>query len=265
MKTRRILGLLLGCGFAAALPAHDLWLRADGLNLAPGDTLTLHLNVGEDFVPQQELPLVSKEVERFELYHGNAIDNLFDQGHEGATPLWSAVPDFEGEFLVLMTRAMQQVELPNADFRDSLAEEGLSGIAPTARPAQRLHLWRFLKLLGRIGSDDEGSLHHRFLGQQLDLVLIQNPVLQKPGDEQIVQLYFETKPLANQPVLAMHREGDKLTKLTATTDARGVARFKLDQPGTWLVTALMLRPCKKCGDADWEAYLSAFSFELPVS
>lgn len=263
MRARRLIAfasaLLIGAGVASA---HDHWLSADQLNLAPGGTLTLRLELGEDLMSPVEQPLVSKEVERFELYHGNAVDNLFEQGHEGGKPLWSQAPDFEGEFLAVMTRGQQQIEVERQSFADELAEEQITGITPTSRPMQRLRYWRFLKLLGRIGPDEEGSLHHRFIGQQLELVLIQNPVLMKPGDEEIVQLYLETKPLANQVVFAMHRDGDQLTRLSATTDARGVARFRLNKPGVWVVRAVYLRACRKCSDADWEGFWSDYTFEL---
>ncbi len=263
MRARRLIvfatALLIGAGAASA---HDHWLSADQLNLAPGDRLTLHLLLGEDLSSPVEQALVSKDIERFELYHGNAIDNLFEQGQDGAKPLWSQAPDFEGEFLAVMTRGHQQIELERQQFISELAEEQISGITPTSRPMQRLRYWRFLKLLGRIGPDEEGSLHHRFIGQQLELVLIQNPVLMKPGDEEIVQLYLETKPLANQIVFALHRDGEKFTKLSATTDAHGVARFRLNEPGVWVVRAVYLRACKKCNDAEWEGFWSDYTFEL---
>ena len=262
MPVNKFLSFALGVLMAACASAHDHWLRADKTNLEPGEKLTLHLLMGEDLIPQDELPLVSKDIERFELRHGNAVDNLFERAHEGGKPVWSDVPDFEGEYLVLMTRGKQQVEMSTPEFREYLAHEGIGAVAPTSRPQQRERYWRFLKLLGRVGADEEGSLHHRFLGQQLEIVLIQKPVLMKAGDEQIVQLYLETAPLANQTVFALHRGGDKLTKLQSITDARGVARFRLNEPGVWVVKTVYLRPCRKCDDADWESFWSAYAFEL---
>ena len=262
MPVNKFLSFALGLLLAASASAHDHWLHADKMNLEPGEKLTLHLLMGEDLIPQDELTLVSKDIERFELRHGNAVDNLFERAHEGGKPVWSEATDFEGEYLVLMTRGRQQVEMSTPEFSEYLAHEGISGVTPASRPQQRERYWRFLKLLGRVGPDEEGSLHHRFLGQQLELVLIQNPVLMKAGDEQIVQLYLETKPLANQTVFALHREGDKLTKLQAITDTRGTARFRLNEPGVWVVKTVYLRACKKCDDADWESFWAAYAFEL---
>jgi hypothetical protein len=261
MAFRRLITLTLALAAGAAV-AHDHWLAADHAQIQPGDKLTLHLQMGEDLAPQGELALISKDIERFELYHGSAVDNLFEGSADNAKPLWSQTPDFEGEFLAVMTRARQQVEMSPKEFSEYVAHEGISGIAPTSRPVQRERYWRFLKLLGRVGGDEEGSLHHRFVGQQLEMVLIQNPVLLKAGDEEIVQVYFETKPLPGQTVFALHRQGEKLTELRATTDDRGVARFRLDAGGAWLLRTVYLRPCRKCEDADWESFWAAYTFEL---
>jgi len=263
MAIRQLIALTLATLAAAGVAsAHDHWLTADRAEIQPGDKLTLHLMTGEDFAPQSELTLVSKDIERFELYHGGAVDNLFEGAHDNEKPLWSQAPEFEGEYLAVMTRGRQLVEMSTPEFSEYLAHEDISGVTPLPRPQQRERYWRFLKLLGRVGSDEEGSLHHRFVGQQLEMVLIQNPVLMKPGDEEIVQVYFETKPLAGQTVVALHRNGEKVTALRSTTDSRGVARFRLDQGGTWLLRTVYLRPCKKCADADWESFWAAYTFEL---
>jgi len=247
---------------AGAVAAHDYWLTADQLAVEPGGKMTLHLLMGEALVPQEEKGLVLKDIERFELYHGSSVDNLFEGTHEGDKPLWSRPLEFEGEFLTVLTRAKQDIEMSREGFLEYVAHEGIAGVAPTTRPQQRERYWRFLKLLGRVGPDEEGSLHHRFVGQQLEMVLIKNPVLEKPGDEQIVQVYFETKPLAGQTVFALHRSGDKLTELRATTDARGVARFRLEEAGAWVLRTVYLRPCKGCKDADWESFWAAYTFEI---
>ena len=62
-------------------------------------------------------------------------------------------------------------------------------------------------------------------------------------------------------MFALHRAADgALTRLSATTDTRGVVRFKLAQSGMWLVRAVYLRPCKGCKDVDWESFWAAYSF-----
>jgi uncharacterized GH25 family protein len=237
MVFRKFLLLTAAVLFAVQVAyATDEWLAADQLHGEPGAKLTLHLNAGDQLVATAERTYALKENERFELYFGKDFLNLVEGTQEGTKPFWSREPDFEGQFLVLLTRAKQD--------------------------AERQRVWRFAKLLGRIGPDEEGSLHHRFMGQQLEMVLIQNPVLLKPGDEEIVQLYFETKPLAGQTINAWHREGDNLVAASGVTDARGVVRLRLVNGGVWLLTSEYLRACKGCKDADTERFHATYLFEL---
>ena len=62
MPVKKFLSFALGLLIAASAAAHDHWLRADKMNLEPGDKLTLHLLMGEDLIPQDELVLVSKDI-----------------------------------------------------------------------------------------------------------------------------------------------------------------------------------------------------------
>lgn len=224
---------VLAADFASAA---EEWLSADHLQLQLGEKLTLHLNAGDEFVATDERAFNAKENERFELYHGSDYSNLIAGTADGVKPFWSQPLDFESEFLVVLTRAQQSVG--------------------------RARVWNFVKLLGRVGSDDEGSLHHRFVGQQLEMVLIQNPLLLKAGDEEIVQLYFATKALAGQTITARHTEGGKVNEVSAVTDARGVARLRFASAGVWVLSASYGRPCKACKDADSESFHAAYAFEL---
>jgi hypothetical protein len=216
--------------------AREEWLAADQLHLDAAGKLTLHLESGDQFLPQEERTFVAKDNERFELYHGSALLNLIEGTHDGERPFWSQPLDFEGQYLVVLTRAVQDSE--------------------------HVREWHFAKLLGRVGADDEGTLHHRFMGQQLELALIQNPALLTAGDEEIVQLYFETKPLAGQTVIARHRGGGQLIELSAVTDARGVARLRLGASGVWLLSTAYVRACKGCKDAQSESFRATYTFEL---
>ena len=48
----------------------------------------------------------------------------------------------------------------------------------------------------------------------------------------------------------------------AHTDARGIARFKLEAEGLWLIRLVHLLPCQECPDVDWESYWASYTFEL---
>ena len=266
--THRSVGQVFACLLTAVACApslayaHDYWLQADKFHLTAGEELVVHLNLGEDLSLQEEKAHQAERTERFELRLKDDVRDLAAATPDGHKPVFADTLPTEGAFLFTLVRSAAQVELPAAEFAQYLEHEGLHGVHGQ-RATERERYWRFLKLLGRVGPDNETDLHHRFTGAQFEIVLMQNPFTLTVGDEQIVQLLFDTKPLADATVFALHREADgALTKLSATTDSHGVARFTLAQPGMWLIRSVYLRPCKGCKDVDWESFWTAYSFAL---
>jgi hypothetical protein len=220
--------------------------------------------MGENLQPQEEKAYQAAQTERFELRQGGDVRDLMPTTAENATPLYSEALPSAQPFLLTMVRAAQRIEMDSTQFNEYLAHEGISGVAANPkRKIERERYWRFIKLLGRSGSETETDLHHRFTGAQFEIVLLQNPFTLDAGGQQIVQLLFETKPLAGATVTALHRAADgTLTTLREVTDGRGVARFALSQKGMWLIRSVHVRPCKGCSDADWESFWAAYSFEF---
>lgn len=249
---------------AAPAAAHDYWLQAEKLQLAASEPLVVHLNLGQALQPEEEKPFEAARVERFELRVGRDVRDLLPTAPEGAKPVFSDTVGQAQPFLMTMVRGAAQIEMSAAEFNEYTSHEGIPVVAKRERERERY--WRFLKLLGRAGSETETDLHHRFTGGQFEIVLLQNPFTARPGDEQIVQLLFETKPLPGTMVAALHRAGDgTLTALKGVTDARGVARFTLPVAGTWLIRSVHMRACKGCKDVDWESFWAAYTFELAAS
>jgi hypothetical protein len=213
---------------------------------------------------EEEKTYEAGRTERFELRVGRDVRDLVPTAAEGAKPVFSDTVGQAQPFLMTMVRGAAQIEMAAAEFDEYTAHEGIPFRAKRAKERERY--WRFLKLLGRAGTETETDLHHRFTGGQFEIVLLQNPFTAHPGDEQIVQLLFETKPLTGAAVAALHRAGDgTLTRLDGVTDARGVARFTLPVAGMWLIRSVHMRPCKGCKDVDWESFWSAYTFELAAN
>jgi hypothetical protein len=241
--------------------AHDCWLQADDYHVPVGAKLVVHLNMGEALKAEEERPYEKEHTERFELRLPNDTRDLMGAASDGVKPVFADVLPAAGAFLVTMVRGSPIVELDPAKFGAELAHEGIA--LAHGRPVERVRSWCFPKLLGRSGDETETDLHHRFTGMQYEIVLLQNPFTMHAGDEQIVQLLFETKPLADATVSALHLSADgALVEVQGVSDARGVARFTLTQPGLWLFRSVHMRPCKACKDADWEGFRATYSFAL---
>lgn len=242
--------------------AHDYWLQADDYQLDTGQRLVVHLNMGESLAVQEEKVYERERTERFEQRFADDVKDLLATTADGAKPLYAETLQNAGPFLFTLVRNSALIEMDAAEFNEYVAHEGVAGVQ-SQRARERERYWRFLKLLGRSGDVTETDLHHRFTGAQFEIVLLQSPFTMHVGDEQIVQLLFETRPLPNATVFALHRAPDgSLTELRSVTDARGVVRFALAQSGMWLVRAVHMRPCKGCKDADWESFWASYSFAL---
>lgn len=133
-----------------------------------------------------------------------------------------------------------------------------------SRPNQRERYRRYLKTLVQVGTPGIDDLHRRRLGQELEIVLLQNPYRLAPGATLEVQILFQDKPLSDALVKAYNRDAEGVViKAKARTDAQGIARFKLDHKGFWLFRLVHLQPCRgECRFADWESNWASYSFGL---
>lgn len=137
-----------------------------------------------------------------------------------------------------------------------------------SRADQRERYRRSLKVLVQVGTPEQGDLHRRRLGQELEILLLQNPYQLNPGATLDVQIIFHNRPLTGVLVKAYNRDASgSVIKYKARTDAEGIARFKLDRKGLWLFRLVHLRPCidgpgKDCKVAHWESDWASYSFKL---
>jgi hypothetical protein len=131
--------------------------------------------------------------------------------------------------------AGQPGKSPAASFRSGGA--GVELIALAARSAPGRSPDRFCKTLLVVGDADvDDPIRWSELGQRLEIVPQSDPVkLLRSGGELEVQVLFEREPLAGVQVRAVPQVAREGGSRTATTDEIGLATFKLDTPGLWLI------------------------------
>jgi len=89
-------------------------------------------------------------------------------------------------------------------------------------------------VVGQAPTDD--PIRYSEVGHRLEIVPQSDPVLvQRRGGELEVQVLFEHEPLAGVIVTALPEAAPRDGRRTAVTDEIGLARFRLDRPGTWMV------------------------------
>ena len=273
--------LLLLLGAAAAggsrAGAHDYWLEPGSPWAARGDEVAMHLWMGSLLKNDEERPLQKERVTRFDLFGDRSgRRDLLAQGGEGQLPV-SKVRLESGSALVVMDRSPRPITMEAARFNAYLADEGAEAIIAARKeqgqsdqPGREVYS-RYLKSL--IQERDPAAvtpntLYKRRVGQRLEILLENDPRRLRPDGSLTVKVLFEGRPLAGAKVFACRRaqaEGQPPFVLTAATDAKGLAAFKLDQPGLWLVRLVHVRPAappehRSENAPQWESSWAAYTF-----
>lgn len=259
---------------AFCVSAHDYWVEPEQYvlkNTSRTTPVTFHLHVGDEFRSEQERPLQLQRIIRFALFARGATKDLTVAATDGQLPMFDYMPDTGGTLLFAMERTPQRLELAADKFNSYLTEEGLSEIlrlrasANQNNIAGRERYTRFIKMLMQVGPRRTPD-YKRITGQRLEIIPQLNPYSIAQGASFPVKILFENRPLIGARVAAYHRNTtSKTTTIFAKTDSNGVARFKLNARGAWLVRLVHMRPCESCADADWESFWGACTFSVGKS
>ncbi len=268
---------------AAVADAHDIWLRAARFSLNPGDTLLVRQLLSEqlavDFARParaEELPVMRNLTPRFSLItRQGTVDLLRESPRERAPkPVLERRLDFEGLALIVMEHGVLYNEFANEEFVAYLEQEGLDRpqLRPHMAPPQIEGHVRTLKSLVRVGSSpvvgERTDVYGRVVGLPIEIVLLQNPYELAAGGHLDVRVLLGGEPLDGVRVDAysIDRKG-RLSERSVHADAGGVARFRVDAPGVWLVRLVHVAPCSEaspvdCEEARWESYWASYSFAV---
>ena len=264
----------------AGASAHDYWLEPAALQSTKGEELVLHLQMGDRLKTEEEHPLQKDRLVRFDLYSDRAARrDLLAAGQENQVPAAKARLE-SGSALVVMDRKPRPITMEPEKFNQYLEEEGLDSIiAQRARLGQtgtpgRENYTRYLKALIQESNPTAATantLYKRRVGQRLEILLENDPgQLGVTGGKLTVKLIFEGNPLAGAKVFACCRTAEDQSPhvLNATTSAKGLAEFKLDQPGLWLVRTVYMRAANGGNpktDAPWESFWANYTFAARFS
>lgn len=254
--------------------AHDYWLQPKKFALSKGDTLVVHLYVGDRLKKEIERELQKDMTLKFEILTDTKSVNLLDEFPDKMLPVIHRKIDFEGLALIAMERNYAYIKLNRKEFfeyiKHDVGEKEFGEIEKLMkklpqREIEREKYTRYIKSLIIAGSNFDGDIYREILGQKLEIVFLKNPYKLKLGDDIEAQILFEGKPLANKTVMAYNLYEGKFFEQRAKTDEDGKVKFKVKNPGLWLIRLTHILPCENCDDADWESFWASFSFEIPTS
>jgi len=258
---------------APAALAHEFWLETPRLRLAPNETTTLQLLVGDHF-SGQPWPGRATKILRLTRY-GPTLADTADLAPADSLRLRIAHP---GLHTVVLQSANSFSELPAADFNKYLQAEGLDFIlekrreaGTTARPGREAYR-RCAKTLLQVGNPaalpralDSATLRPH--GLPLELVPEQNPYRLAAGRSLTVRLLRAGLPVRGGLVQVWQRQPDGLptTHFTTRTNSAGRIIVKLLGPGPYLLAAVGMVPAPPAlrPRADWYATWASLTFGGP--
>jgi hypothetical protein len=216
--------------------------------------VTTTLLVGQEFTGDP-VPRVSSQIDRFVVRDAGGERNV--GGFEGRDPA-GFVRIENGTGAVVGYRSKTSfLSMPPEKFEQYLRDEGLDGVlaARTQRgeskqPSREVYSRCAKTLLGARGD------FTRPLGFRLELT----PESIEPS-RIVVRLDYESHPLANALVIAMHRD-DPTLRIRLRSDAHGRAAFSLPKPGVWLIKSVHMIDAPPSSGAEWESLWASLTFEI---
>jgi uncharacterized GH25 family protein len=247
--------------------AHDIWLYAEDFRMDQGDRLVLHQVSGHGMDRGMEFELLLDMTPSFQLHTPDGQRDLLEglgRTREVITPILDTIVDFNGPALITMQHDFIYTQWKSHEFTSYLHHEGLADKFHGTFPSKEIYSERYARSFKCLvqSSDASGDVYKRLIGQDLEIILLQNPYTLDPGDRLEFQVYYNGQPAANQQVKAMAKQPNgQLTSLDLCTDTKGQASFLLAHQGTWLLRSLYLFR-NSTGDTDWESHWTSFTFAV---
>jgi Domain of unknown function (DUF4198) len=259
----------------APLQAHEFWIEPVTASPAAGGIARFNLRVGEQF--SGDLVGVSRQ-QTAGLRHYSASGAIDLRPQLPTTPAanFEVTLNAPGTHLIAFESEAHTISLSADSFHAYLHDEGLDFIKTqreaTGKDSQpgRERYRRYVKTLVSVssapsaaGASVDDVTHAKQVGQRLELLPLNNPLLLAPGDALRVRVDFEGKPLAGALLKAWHKHSGQTVITRATTAADGVATVNLPYAGAWMVSVVHMVAAKGVKDIDWDSMWGNLSFVMP--
>jgi uncharacterized GH25 family protein len=264
MKKFTILpALVFAISLTTPARAHDTWLIADRLEVAPRTTVTLDLTSGMAF-PALDVGPKRERVEAarcrlagrtFEVTDISAAPNSLqfktELAEAGIATLWVKLPPRSIELKPDQVKEyMEEVSAP-----ESLQKQWAEMNEPKRwRESYTKHPKTFI----RVGNQADASWKEP-VGMALEIVPEKDPTTLRAGDDFPVRVLKGGSPLADFAVNAV-RAGETKGE-TRKTDAAGRLTFKISKPGRWLLRGTHIRKSEQA-ETDFESDFATLTLEV---
>jgi uncharacterized GH25 family protein len=250
--------------FAGYTQAHDLYLNPSTFFLTQPGTVELAMRLEESRFPGDPVVWRGGKTVKFKMIGPSGNHDLLNPKETNP----SITLEQDGIYQIGWQSNITYISIEPAIFNDYIALEGYKKAIsarkknPNTRGRERYS--RFLKTYVQVAAEKTNDYKKR-MGFKLEIIPYKNPPFLNVGDEMEVQLLYNGKPLARNRIMATHEtystKPDDYAQ-TRVTDSNGKARFKITNPGIWLIRSNHMIAVKGDPKADWESFWSNISFQV---
>jgi uncharacterized GH25 family protein len=250
--------------FAGYIQAHDLYLNPSSFFLNEPGTVELEMRLEESRFPGDPVVWRGSKTVQFKMIGPGGNHNLVNTKESNP----SITIEQNGIHQIGWQSDVTYISIEPALFNEYIALEGYkTAIAARKKNANtrgRERYSRFIKTYVQVGAQKTED-YKKPLGFKIEIIPSNNPAFLKVGDEIEVQLLYDGKPLPRNRMMATHEnysaKPDDYAQ-TVVTDRHGKARFKITNPGVWLIRSNRMIAVKGDPKADWESFWSNISFQV---
>ncbi|MBL8877619.1 MAG: DUF4198 domain-containing protein [Phycisphaerales bacterium] len=252
-------------GVVSAAAAHEFWIEPSSFRPSASSIVQIDLRVGDGF-PGEALQRSAEKIDRFfAVVNGEQRDII---GKDGSQPAGLFKTDQPGPVTLAYRSKHSHIELPAEKFESYLKEEGLDGIiakraqrGESAKPGREAYS-RCAKSI--INIDGASGKVGRSVDFPLEILMDADPASLKAGDEVVVRLLLNGKPLEGILTRATHKSNTAVAA-SGRTDKEGQVRLKLGADGMWMIHCVHMREAPAGLDADWESLWGSLTFQVGAS
>ena len=264
---------IVGILSASTAFAHDFWLATSHWHAAPGATVVVTANIGDDIYPKSENAPGPGGVDSLRLIGPTTLAltprfRVIDKSLAADVTL----PLDATTYMAVMVVKARFLSLEGSRFLGYLQEQGLDRLVDEvnrrgeAQKKSRERYWRDAKVLIHAG---DGPSDHvtRPVGLPAELVPDTDLTRARVGETIGVRLLADGTPVPDAQVsLTAAGPGPIASRVSrARTDGEGRARLTLEQLGPYLITTVhMVRREGELGEqaADWDSYWCSVTFDV---
>lgn len=249
------LSLVLGGNISPAM-AHDFWIQVNDYTPQVSEDITLTLGYGH-YLPPREF-MAKDSLEEIFLLDEEGTKTGFDHYLEVE---FKAQKPFSKDTTCLI------VAQRKGGFFSKTTEGSKRG--KTKKDLKNVlscsYSEKFSKAVVNVGKGG-GNIFSKIVGQQIEIIPLENPGVLREGDYLSVKVLLEGKPMPSQMVYGTYM-GFSTEKnafaYTTNTDRQGIARIRILKPGVWLLVTKITEPYPEPEVCDKRSMSATLTFEVP--